>query len=393
MRKTKVILLDIPWDSQYGQRIRLGIYRYARPRRLWMFINVGSYGRDNPWLKRSETVGVISMQRPQVFAEAVRSRDLSVVCIGDKAPKSVFSDFAYVNVNPKAMGEMAADYFIQRGFRNFGLITSYSPDNISPFLHRGESFIRAAKRKKLTYSVFDPQKKYPLSGEPLPAFAENVERVRRWLASLPKPLALFAVDDSLGMWVCEVCWYAEMHVPEEVAVLGADDDEVFCGMANPHLSSIQVPDEQVGYEAAKLLDAMLLHNGRAGRSVLLSPMGVVTRQSTDVMAITDHYVTRAVRYIRENAHKGIRVEHVIEEVRMSRRTLEQRFQASLNRSPFSEIRRVQIERVKTLLAQTDLTHEAIAPECGFSSVTRMAPAFKKATGMTLGGYRRQFRSR
>ena len=126
--------------------------------------------------------------------------------------------------------------------------------------------------------------------------------------------------------------------------------------------------------------------------VLLPPVGVITRQSTDVMAVDDRYIAEAVRYIRENACGNICVNDVVVWVSLPRRSLERRFQKVLGRSPFAEIKRVRIERVKMLLAQTDKTLEVIAPECGFSGITRMSPAFKKATGKTPGAWRKQFRN-
>ena len=168
---------------------------------------------------------------------------------------------------------------------------------------------------------------------------------------------------------------------------------MFCSIVYPHLSSIAVPAEQIGFEAAKLLDAMLSGGKPPKRPILLPPMGVVTRHSTDVMAIEDNYVVEAMRYIRENASKGIRVKEVAKAVSMSRRLLERRFRKSIGRSPFAEIRRLQIEHIKTVLAQTDKTLEAIAPECGFESIMCMSLAFKKATGKTPGAWRKQFRNR
>ena len=317
---------------------------------------------------------------------AARRYGLAVVGIGAWAPTREFAGLPYVDVDPKAMGEMAADYFVNRGFRNFGMVNSVGPFH-APY--RGEAFIAALRRRKLACDVFDRKKQYPPCGEPIGAS----EEIHRWLAGLPKPLAVFCTDDSESFWVCAVCQRSGINVPEEVAILGADDDEMFCTTSHPRLSSIQVPTEQVGYEAAKLLDAMLSGRKIPKRPILLPPIRVETRQSTDIMAIDDHRVADAVQYIRRNACEGIRVGDVAEKVALPRRMLERRFHKAIDRSPFAEIRRVQIENVKALLAQTDETLEAIAPECGFDSIKRLGPAFKKAVGMTLGAYRTQFRSR
>ncbi len=393
MKEMKNIALDVPQDRHYGRQVCRGVHRYARPHRPWLFINLQSRDEDKTkWLRHADTIGLISMQHPQTYTATARRYGLSAVGVGVWAPGGEFAGLPYVDVDPKATGEMAAEYFIGRGFRNFAMITS---DKSFHPAHRGEAFVEALRRRKLACDVFDHKKKYPNCDEPLPAVVNTGDRARacRWLASLPKPLAVFCTDDAMGLMVCGACRRIDIHVPEEVAVLACDNDDLLCGMAYPHLSSIAVPAEQIGFEAAKLLDK-LLHKSKAPKHpILLPPVGVVTRQSTDVMACDDLYVVEALRFIRENAHRGIRVENVMSEVHLSRRPLERRFKKAIGRNPFEEIRRIQVEKARMLLAQTDMTLETIAPECGFGGVTLMIPAFRKATGMTPGAYRRQFRTR
>jgi LacI family transcriptional regulator len=316
--------------------------------------------------------------------------------VGEQVPGSKFPGLRHVGVNLKALGEMAAEYFIERGFRNFGAIAS---DIIGlPLLFhslcRGDGFAAALRQRKLTCDIFDYKKEYPHEGKPLPPVSDSAktEHVHRWLMGLPKPVAVFCYDDYAGHCLCALCRRSGLRVPEEVAILSVDDD-IFCDMTYPHLSSICVPAEQIGYEAAKTMDTMLRHkNNRVShRPVLLPPIGVITRQSTDIMAIEDQWVVKAVSYIRRNAHGGVCVDEVANEVHLPRRTLERRFHNVLGRGLFAEIRRVQIEHVKMMLAQTNETLETLSPQCGFKDVTRMSKAFKQAVGTSPGMYRRQFR--
>jgi LacI family transcriptional regulator len=396
MAKAKFILIDVPWNYGYGRQVLRGIYKFSRPDRPWLFTDIQYFKNGGEGLEYAGTVGVITIRNTEDYAKFARRRRQAVVSVSEQVPGIKSPRVRHAGVNLKALGEMAAEYFIERGFRNFGAVAS---DKIGlPILfhshYRGEAFAAALRRRKLTCDIFDPEKEYLQPDEPLPPISNNrvFEHAHRWLMGLDKPLAVFCFDDYAGQCICELCRRSEVKVPEEVAILGVDDD-VFCDMAYPHLSSIQVPAEQVGYEAARLIDALLCRQNPPQRPVLLPPVAVITRQSTDVMAIDDIRIVEAIRYIRENAHKGIRVENVIEKVSLPRRTLEYRFHKTLGRGPFAEIRRVQIEHVKTLLAQTNKTLEAIAPECGFESVTRMTLAFKKADGVPPGAYRKQFRSR
>ncbi len=390
MKNAKIILMDLPCNCRFGRQVCRGVYRYARPNRQWAFITTIAPEDINRYLKFPDMVGMISMRRPEEYTTVARRYGLAAVGVGRWTPKPDSPPMPYVDVDPKAIGEMAANYFVDRGFRNFGM---FDADDAFHCPFRGEAFAAALRRRKLPCDIFDSKKKYPPCGKPLPSVTKASERMRRWMAGLAKPLAVFCIDDYTALWVCEICRRAGIHVPEEVAIIGADDDDLLCGISWPHLSSIAVPAEQVGYESARLLDAMLSGKKPPKRPVLLPPIRVVTRQSTDVMAIEDLRVVEAVRFIREHAHEGIRVKHVMEAATLPKRMLERQFRKILGRGPFAEIRRVQIERIRMFLAQTDMTLEAIAPECGFQNISHMSAAFKKITGTTPGAYRKQFRSR
>lgn len=384
----KIILMDLPWDLYFGRQVQHGICQYAWPDRPWVFIRI--WGHTNSrWLRNTDTAGMISMRHPRDYLTDALRYDLATVGVGKWDATPQFRGLAYVDVDPVAIGEMAAKYFIERGYRNFGMI-AWHKDIHSQY--RVDSFVAALRRRKLSCSLFDHKKKYPPCGKPLPAVSGEAEKIRRWLTELPKPLAIFAIDDQMGAWVCPVCRRTGINVPEDVAVLGVDDDNMFCAVTYPHLSSIAVPAEQIGFEAAKMLDGLISGKKAPKKPILLPPIGVMTRQSTDIIAIDDYYVVKAVRYISEHAHEGINVESVLNQVPLSRRMLERRFRKAVGRGLFAEIRRVQIERIKMLLANTDKTLEAAADECGFKSVSRMSALIKKDIGMTPGAWRKQFRN-
>jgi LacI family transcriptional regulator len=179
----------------------------------------------------------------------------------------------------------------------------------------------------------------------------------------------------------------ELAVPDEVAVLGVDNDELLCDLADPPLSSV-IPDvRRTGYEAAALLDRMMRGAKIAPEGRLFAPLGVATRQSTDVVAVADRHISAAVRYIRSHACSGITVADVLKQVPMSRRVLEARFQKLLGRSPHTQILAVKLDRVKQLLADTDLSLAAIAERSGFKHVEYLSVAFKRQMGLTASEFR------
>ncbi len=389
MKCLKRVVADIPLEFRFARQVIRGVYRYAQSHCQWV-LGIGLPRRPGSVLRDKSVVGIISMRQPGDYVPVAQNYGLKAVGTGMWTDVREFTALPYVDVDPNAIGEMAADYFIERGFRSFGMFTT------ADCFHgqsRGEAFVAALRRRKLPCDIFDPKKKYPSRGKPLSTVTDYNECIRRWLVGLAKPLAVFTLNDPIGAWICAICYRSDIRVPEEVAVLGADNDEIFCNICGPPLSSIRMPVEQVGYEAARLLDAMLRGRRVPKRPILLPPIDVVTRQSTDIMAVDDRRFVEAVRFIREHACEGIRVKHVTAASTLPKRMMERQFKEILGRGPFAEIRRVQVERIKMLLSQTDKTLEAIAPDCGFGNISHMSVAFKKATGMAPGAYRRQFRSR
>ncbi|MDX1564183.1 MAG: substrate-binding domain-containing protein, partial [Phycisphaeraceae bacterium] len=200
---------------------------------------------------------------------------------------------------------------------------------------------------------------------------------------------VMACNDLMGQQVLNASRAVGVSIPEEVAVIGVDNDELFCDLSDPPLSSVEPNTEKIGYEAAGLLDRMMQGEPPPSAKVFIDPMGVVTRQSTDVLAIEDRHVAAAVSFIRQHACDGINVEDVLQHVRIPRSSLERRFSASIGRTPKAEIVRVQIERVKQLLAATDYILPRIAELAGFKHPEYMSVVFKQKTGRTPGQYRKE----
>ena len=200
-QERKIILMDIPWDIYFGRQVQFGFCRYAWPTRLWVIRHIWRRPAVGQ-MRDADTVGMISMRHPQEYASDARRYDLAAVGVGKWSPECKDLALAYVDVDPKAMGEMAADYFVARGFSNFGVL-AWDEDYHSRY--RGDAFIAALRRRKLSCDAFDCDREYPRYGEPLPTVSDSAEQVRRWLFTLPKPLGVFCADDVMGLAICEVC--------------------------------------------------------------------------------------------------------------------------------------------------------------------------------------------
>ena len=294
-----------------------------------------------------------------------------------------------VGVDHVEVGRLAADHLLDRGFRRFGFV-GYPDHAFSIGREAGfRATIEAAGCRLVSYHEPDPKKT-----DPTGLWKWN-DRLRRWLTALPRPIGILASHDPQGVELSEVCRHSGLRVPEEVAVVGVDNDDLLCELARPSLTSVALPAERIGFEAARLLDSLLTsRRRRPGRSaLLLPPQGVVVRGSSDILAINDTEVAAALRYIRRHAHEPIQVKDVLDEVPVSRRTLERRVRASLGRGVWEEIRRTHLERGKSLLAETDMSMSEVARHAGFSDQRQLSVVFRLETGLTPTAYRRQFRSR
>lgn len=197
-------------------------------------------------------------------------------------------------------------------------------------------------------------------------------------------------DDEQGRHAIEACKIAGLHVPEQVAIIGVDNDELVCALSYPPLSSVAPNTERAGYEAAELLDKMMAGKKMKNKNIIVHPTHIMTRQSTDILTIEDHEVAEAVRFIRQHAKEPIQVTDVVNAIALSRRVLERRFRKVLNRSVLAEIRRVRIETVAQMLVETDLSISQIALTLGYPDVKNIARYFRREKEMSLLAYRKKY---
>jgi LacI family transcriptional regulator len=279
---------------------------------------------------------------------------------------------------------MAAEHLLDRGFRHLAYVgvagRVWSRRRQEAFCER----VREAGHEPLVYSPPRPRGGRSWGGGQ-PALA-------RWLRGLPRPAGIMACNDDRGREVLEASRDAGLHVPEELAVVGVDDDELLCELADPPLSSVALNAEPGGYRVAALLDAMMRGRVRGPRRLLVEPLHVVTRRSTDIEAQGDPEVAAALHFIHDRAAGPIGVADVVDHLMISRRALEIRFRKAVGRTLHAEIQRVRLERVRRLLHETDLPIPRVAEASGFTSASYLSQVFREALGTTPARYRRRMRS-
>jgi LacI family transcriptional regulator len=277
-----------------------------------------------------------------------------------------------------AAGRLAAEHLIERGFREFAFC-GYPGENWSR--RREEGFCERLQESGFRSHVYPPRRKVRM------AWYREQPAVTAWLESLPKPVGVMACNDVRGRQIIDACMTGKMHVPNDVAVVGVDEDRLLSEFSNPPLSSVALNAEQAGYRAAELLDGMMSGRVKQQQLILVEPLWVVARPSTDVIAVDDRDVAKTLMYIRDHAKRPIGVLDAVKHSAMSRRALEIRFHRSLGRSIRDEIERVRLNWAKQLLVETNLPVQKIADNAGFNSVSYLSKVFRRATGTTLTQYR------
>lgn len=368
----------------YCRAVLRGVEAYAESRPHWVFAHIASEPRAIQKLAPLELDGIIGHIFSDALAEAlVRLRaplvNVSAVLFGSTFPR--------VGVDDDRCGALAADHLIERGFRHFAFVGhrdhAYSVRRETGF----RRIVEAADHRLACY--YEPRGR---TFDPLGRLWTLDKDLHRWIRTLPNPVGVFAPNDIWGEQLTEVCRQTGLRVPEDVAILGVDNDDLFCRLARPSLSSIALPGVRVGYEAAALLDRILAGHRRPKQPLLLPPLGVVARRSSDSVAVADPQVIAAVRFIREQGHRPLTAKQVLQAVSISRRSLERRFRRELGRSLLEEIHRVHVERACGVLADTDVPMPVVASRSGFSDARQLAVRFRQATGLTPTAYRRGFRN-
>ncbi len=278
-------------------------------------------------------------------------------------------------------GIMAADHLQNLGHEHFACIY------VERLAHRSraESFAQRLEENGQSVSVL---------GIPRPGLSgSRTEEVEQWLKDLPKPVALFAADDHTARGVLSRCRDHHLAVPDDVAILSCENDKSLCRGVTPALSSIQLPYHRIGYEAARLLDLLMQRKSNKAEQILFAPEQVVTRASTNTLAIPDPHLRKAIRYIRSHIDERIEVSEAAAAAGISLRSLQRRFKEELSRTPVEELHRAKIERIKELLISTNLTLNEIAEKTSFSAEYYMGALFKRYTHQTPGQYRKKHRHR
>lgn len=381
----KIILL-IDFAEEYSKALLKGIAKYSKEHGPWIFCRMPLFQRETigldgilEWALEWGADGIIGQLYNDTGIEKFIEAGIPVIA---QDFKERFKEIPNITGSHKEAGEMGADYFLKKGFKNFAF---YGFKDIVWSRERAEGFEERIAKAGHKVHYFEH-----VMARSTEIWYYKPSSLSQWLKSLPKPIALMACDDNQGQHITEACRHSKIRIPEEVAVLGVDNDEMVCEFSDPPLSSIGQDAEKGGYDAAKLLHEMIKNGTAEFYDIIVRPTQVITRQSTDIYATNDAYIATSLKYIHQNIDKNLQVDDVVKQVPLSRRALEKRFLDITGYPIYKYIFNLRIEKLSQKLLETDLTVFEIALEMGLTDSKNIARQFKQIKGCTPIEYRNQF---
>jgi LacI family transcriptional regulator len=371
--------------GEFNRGCMRGVASFARVEAHWIFHAIDLIPAQVETLGRKKLHGVIALLVDEAMGDAVCGLGVPVVNVAKLHNRM---DLPRVDHDDVEIGRLAARYLLERGFRSFGFaglpVLPYSLDRERGFV---ETVTAAGGDVSVLKLVGQKEALRNASGWP-----EDETHVGDWLAHLPKPCGVMICSDWHGWKLAEVCRDRRLRVPEDLALIGVDNDEPWCSLSHPPLSSVVINAERIGYEAGALLHRLIANPALGPVEALqFPPITVITRRSSDTVAIEDPDVANAARFIRDNAAKVIMVDEVLETVATSRRSLERRFKSILGRTIGEEIMRVHVERAKELLTRTEMAMPQVAALSGFTNSKRFSETFRRETGLAPTQFRDRYR--
>lgn len=374
------VFLLIDSSRAYERALLKGIARYSQMHGPWIFFHEGPFWEKHSrqdLLERMKSADGIIMREGPFLKEILGLRIPAIVSnyATEHIPglPNIVSDHV-------AIGRLAADHLIERGFRHFAFC-GY-PDFFWS-KQRCEGFTQRINEAGLEWTDYRPPKTIRQH------WKKELPFMMEWLKSLPKPVGLFTCVDERSQQVAEACKKSALRIPDEVAILGVDNDEMICMLSSTPLSSVAINAEKGGYEAAAVLDRLMKRKKKIATAIEISPSHVVTRTSTDIVTVADGSVARALTFIRDNSKRELQVGDVAQAAGLSRRVLEKRFRKTVNRSIYEQIRQERVGLIIKLLADPKLRIADIADSLGFPDGAHISRYFRSQTGLSTATYRQR----
>lgn len=380
MKELKRVILLLESSRNFGRELLYGIARYSRLHTAWSFYREPCGLKTSvPRLTNWNASGII--MRDSLITKELLNLELPTILVLHDAERPKY--LPIVITDAKTIVKLAADHLLDRGLKHFAFCGYKS---IFWSNNRESNFQKYIEDAGFEVHIYEPPVQHKFK-----SWYHEQSFMKDWLKKLPKPIGIMACNDDRGQHILEVCKSLRINVPEEVAVIGVDNDQLICELGDPPLTSVALNTESAGYAAAELLDRLMNGEKMKGQEILVSATHVVKRQSTDLLAIEDKNVANAIKFIRQNAKNKLRVDDVVAETCLGRRSLESGFRKILQRSIQEEIRRVRVELISQMLIETDMSVAQITSLFNFADYDHISRYFKKEKGLGLREFRKLYR--
>ena len=375
------VALGIPLNRTYGRRILQGIITYARRYPYWDFAVIDTIPYLSwPQLQRWDGDGMIVAVYNSTQARALRDKGIPVVNVSSA---KLTPPLPTVHADNASIGRSAARHLIEKGRETFAF---FGVAGAVHDLDRLQGFQDELKRRGFSCQEY-------LLADQIVSRKTGLRRIMAALQRIKTPVGIMAATDGFGFNILQACRRLKLSVPEQVALIACDNDEIFSSLATVSMTSIDPAADQVGYQAAAMLDQLMRGVTPAALLQLIPPRGVEIRDSTNLTVVNDIHVAEALRFIRNHAGEFIDVSDVMRVVPISRRSLERRFLELTTRSLYQEIQRVHIERAQQLLAETDQPVVEVAYRSGYHTLNRFEVNFRRIVGHSPSKYRQSLAAR
>ena len=380
------ILILTDFTSAYSRSLLTGIVKYSKEVEELSFYRMPLFYRSSygdkyviSWAKKWKADAIIGqLQDLDISLYSNLNIPIIIQNYYDRVNNVINLTGDYIGT-----GYMAADFFIKRGFKNFAY---YGIAETIWSRERYQGYKERVKENDLSFFEYLENEK----SKERRVF--NLDMLAKWLKSLPKPIAIFTCDDQYALYISETCKIHDISIPNEISLLGVDNDNLFCNISNPPLSSILLDVEYGGYLAAKTISQLVKKEITQPEDIIVRAIQIVKRESTEKFTIRDKYILNVVEYIEHNFKKSIPVKSLLKTVPLSRRVLEKKFRENTGTSIYKYIQSLRIDNICYLLLNTDKSIEYIATESGFKSNQNMSKIFMQLKQMTPSGYRKNYKN-
>ena len=382
----KKILILFDYSSEFSRRLLRGLIQYSKEHGPWIFYRLPAYyktlyGKEGivEWAKEWKADAIIARWDDE-GTNLLATLNIPIVLQNYKERSPYFSN---LTGDYFGTGQMGAKFFIKRRYRNFAF---YGNKDVVWSRERAEGFRTQIEKtgENYYYSYFESEN---LDGE---EWGTSHIQLDEWLLSLPKPVGLFACDDNFALRISQICKINNIKIPEEISLLGVDNDELICNLSDPPISSIVTDVDRGGYEAGRLIDRLMKGERKEPFNIVIEPTRFELRKSTEKFDISNEHISKVVNYIEDNFTSDINIEAFSEMVPLSRRNLEVKFKDEMGTSIYQFILQCRIDYFAHLLLTTDRTLFDLAIESGFNDCKNISRIFKKIKGYTPVEYRKKY---